>query len=120
MTEYEKVEDISVGEVVDEAYNGKQFYYGDNFNRVDFEKVDIFTLSNWLVRSKVYTRKESQWWEELKDKPVMASLNKIDWVLTVFSAYDDHIQDGFLCQCGRYDYMRPLTTAERDAIKVRD
>jgi hypothetical protein len=51
---YEMVKGMTVGDVVNEHCNkGSQFYIAKKDQRVNFEKLDVFTLCNWLNRGEI-------------------------------------------------------------------
>lgn len=113
---YEKVEGMTVGQVVDAALSGEQLYrvMGDSEKRFDFEKIDIFTLSNWLDRGCVYRKIETPWWEKHVGGLVMTRDSERDnW------CYDRLIsvrKGWYECDKGTWNQARPLTAAEKEAI----
>tara|TARA_R110000782_G_scaffold270483_1_gene371782 strand:- start:10807 stop:11175 length:369 start_codon:yes stop_codon:yes gene_type:complete len=122
MREYEKVEDISVGEVVDAMLEGKDFYYtkykGFEVLSRNLEEIEYVVKNNQL-----YTRKEKPWWEGCEGSVIMAGDDDHrSFKPAMFRRYDSLHEYPFRCNANGYGYKyaRPLTTAERDAIKVRD
>ena len=114
--EYKKVEDMSVGQVVDAMLDGEQFYNNGNGQeqRFNFEHIDIFTLLNWLNKGCVYTRTEKPWWTGCEGMPVMTCLG-----MAILDKYVDG-KTPFYTNLGRFNNARLLTSAERDNIKTRD
>lgn len=122
--EYEKVEDMTPGQVVDAALKGEQFYNNGNGQeqRFNFERIDIFLLSNWLAKGCVFTRKEKPWWEGCEGSVVMVrDDDEAEWVPRILERIIDNKREEFPVVAGNSEWSqaRPLTAAERDAIKVR-
>lgn len=134
MSEYEQVEGMSVGQVVQSMSEGVDFYRYTHGSKVVIDTgktgillsggtatMDLGSLRMELNDGHIYTRKEKPWWEGCIDCFVMArDREDEEWSKTIFVWYDNSYDLAFGCIDGSYKQARPLTTAERDAIKVQD
>ena len=118
---YEKVEGMSVGQVVDAMIGGEDFYFYQGLDSYELLTFDLFNFVSGV--ENIYTRHEKQWWENIINGVICwvwddDSLGEtIRCIVKVRQAdvykFVDYAGDVFQC-------ARPLTTAERDEIKVQD
>ena len=114
--EYEKV-DVEAWKVVKMMSEGEKLYV---------KAIDSYVLitPNYSIAlihkdiNNIYTRKETPWWEGCEGSVIMARDSESEeWKADIFSEKTDC---WFECVGNTWNQARPLTTAERDAIKVQD
>lgn len=113
---YEKVEGMTIGQVVDAIISGEDFFFikHDGFNPLSLNIQDIdYVIKNSQLHRKIKT----PWWEKHLGSPVMVSHNNgQNWFIKFLKGYI-HGDDFFVATDESYwKYMRPLTAAEKDAI----
>lgn len=125
MGEYEKVEGMSVGQVVDKMLSGDNFYIlgqDRTATLVEFDVYDLFGIYRILSNGWVYTRCEKPWWEGREGSVIMVKeyMSEI-WIPIIFESYRVDTEYPFKSNEGLY-YMnaRPLTQSEKDAIITED
>jgi hypothetical protein len=120
MSEYEKV-DLKVWEVVERMSEGKKLYVKAIDSYVLITPNYSIALINKDINN-IYTHKGSQWWGGCEGSVIMVMSSGV-WELQILSSVEQSVMHGiiFLCRdkC-HYINARPLTTAERDEIKVQD
>lgn len=115
---YERVEGVTVGWVVDSMLDGDDFYF---YQGLDSYQPLTFELMNFdLGTENIYTRKEVPWYKGLKGTIIMVSRDGEKWCPRIFVTCYVGAYKYFDTTEGEYNYARPLTTAERDAIKAQD
>lgn len=117
--EYEKVEGMTVGQVVDKMDGGSDFYYPKNQGMQVLNR-NLQDIEYVIKNKQLHTRKEKPWWEGCEGGLVMArDFNESSWRFKVFAQYREGVKYKFIDVEGKsWKQMRPLTSAERDAIKV--
>jgi len=117
--EYKQLTGASVGQFVDRFISGENLYINrDDVFYVIIGHPSISDIDGWLNSGLIYTRKEKPWWEGYEGTPVMVrNKEESQWRIDIFKK---KYGNSFCCLIGEWKQARPLTTAERDAIKVRD
>jgi hypothetical protein len=123
---YEKVEYTRVDQLVhahmnsDDQKNEKdQFYitFYDPPRRIDFEKLNVFSVSNWLDRGLVARKLETPWWEKHVGGLVMVRDSDNEaWHPAYFESHLKYSDYPFKTRGSTWKQARPLTKAEKDAI----
>nr|MBX2849184.1 hypothetical protein [Acidiferrobacterales bacterium] len=100
---------------------GEQYYVkciGEVHSEIFPEDTACQTIKSYLDQGGIYTRKEKPWWEGYECTPVMVrNKEESHWRIDIFKK---KYGNSFCCLIGEWKQARPLTTAERDSIKVRD
>lgn len=113
--EYEKVEGMTLGQIVDEMLDGKVFYFVQMGNYVKATR-----HSCMASMETCYTRKENPWHSKCEGGLIMVE-TAYGWDCRTLIKYDQsNLPRPFECKDGFYMNARPLTTEERDAIKAVD
>jgi len=120
--EYEQLTGASVGQFVDRFISGENLYIN---NDDDFYVIighpSISDIDGWLNSGLIYTRKESPWWEGCEGSVIMVHGKREEfWYPIILDRVDEDSNYPYKSNDNEYMFGRPLTTAERDAIKVRD
>ena len=120
---YEKVEGMTVGQLVDRhLLHGELFYIKieEDFSVYHFGDYDIYQMNYALDQDVIYTRKENKWWSGMEGSVIMVKSKDVeDWHFDIFQCYLVHSKWPFECSGGDYVDARPLTAAERNKIKVK-
>lgn len=121
MSEYEKVEDISVGEVAQLRIEGTYTFYQIDSDEYVEVPHNILELHYVIENYDLYARKESPWWEGCEGSVIMVhGKHEDNWYPIILDRVDENSNYPYKSNRTEYMFARPLTTAERDAIKVRD
>ena len=125
MIEYKKIEGMTTGQVIDLMLDGEAVYDnlgGGVFLDISEEEDDILILKSRLERGDLYTKAESEepaWWEDFEGCLIMVrDFDDEDWYCDIFETYCEGEVFSIRCKVGAWKQARPLTAAERDAIKV--
>jgi hypothetical protein len=122
--EYKKVEGMSVGQVVDKILSGEDFYIigqDETATLIEFDVYDVFGIDRMLKNGWINTRTEKPWWVGCEGSVIMVrDTNSQPWRPNIFEKYLENDECCFVCPTETFYQARPLTSAERDAIKVRD
>jgi hypothetical protein len=123
---YEKVEYTRVDQLVhvhmnnnDQKNEKDQFYitFYDPPKRIDFEKLNVFSVSNWLDRGMVARKIEAPWWEKHVGGLVMVhGKHEDNYYPIILDRVDENSNYPYKSNCTEYMFARPLTKAEKDAI----
>lgn len=114
---YEKVEGMSVGQVVDDNEHLYCLNYEtEEFDLMDFEDFSVSEIREFLRDEKIYRKTETPWWEKHVGSIVMTRREKHEtWTPNIFEGLtNDSLY--FQCVTGAFKQMRPLTQAEKGAI----
>jgi hypothetical protein len=116
--EYEKVENLKAWEIVKLHEEGTNIYTGkfDHLRLGSITNIDALVMA--MECGSLYVRKEIPWWEGCEGSVIMIKAED-EWVPAIFHKYS-HRSKLFHCDHNLSHEARPLTTAERDAIKVKD
>lgn len=123
---YEKVEGMTVGQVVDAMSQGEVFYENETPIEIDSTRCGIFlgdgkatmdlrSLRMVLNDGNIYRKIEAPWWEKHVGGLVMVrDKANGDWTVDKFK--EKRGNSVFWCENSFWYEMRPLTQAEKDAI----
>lgn len=117
MTEkYEKVEGMTVGQVVDEYMDSDRIYadYNGEIYLYHSDDWDLSTLKERLEKGLIYIKIEAPWWEGCEGSVIMVRDSERDqWKCDILKQ-----KSGvwFECRLNDWNQARPLTQAEKDAI----
>lgn len=128
---YEKVEGMTVGDVVQAMIAGSGFYRHSKY-RVEINTairgifiqkniviMDFASLRMELEAGTIYTCRVAAWWEGCEGGFIMVRDHaKHSWRPDVLNNYRSGAKYPFVCKFNTWKYARPFTAAERDAIKV--
>ena len=131
MDKYEKVEGMTVGQVVQLMSEGVEVYRYQAGNKVvintgvtgifigaDCAEMDLISLRMELNDGRIYRKIEAPWWEKYVDCVVkVRDFNEDQWKFRVFTKHNGFSDFSFIDERGTgWKQMRPLTAAEKDAI----
>ena len=116
--EYEKVENLKAWEIVKLHEEGTNIYTGkfDHLRLGSITNIDALVMA--MECGSLYVRKEIPWWEGCEGSVIMIKV-KYGWIPAMFRKYSN-MSNSFQCDHISSHEARPLTTAERDEIKVQD
>jgi hypothetical protein len=121
--EYKKVEGMTAYQAVDMLIGRGDYFVEENESFYPFEnEYPAEVLNRYINEGKIYTRKETPWWEGCEGSVIMVVSSGL-WALKILCSVEKFHTDSFTFYCNdkcHYKQARPLTTAERDAIKVQD
>jgi hypothetical protein len=116
---YDKVEGMTVGQVVDAMMDGVHHYVkydGESHAELFPEDCDCLTIKTYLDQGRVYRKIETPWWEKHVDGLVMVrDKANADWTVDKFKEKKSN-SVVFWCENSFWYEMRPLTAEEKDAI----
>jgi hypothetical protein len=117
---YEKVTDMTVGQVVDAIIDGKRFYYYQGLDSYELLTLDLMNLK--LGVNNIYTHHDKQWWENIK-KGVICWVwdnNSLgETIRCIVKVRQDDIYK-FVDYAGDvFEFARPLTQTEKALIMVK-
>lgn len=128
MTEkYEKVTDMTVGDIAQSMSEGEVFYRNETPIEIDSARCGIFlsggkaamdlgSLRMELNDGLIYRKIKTPWWERHVDGLVMVRDDDERWHPAHFKEYIEGGIYPFGANDSRWKQMRPLTQAERDTI----